>query len=59
LGMDPDELHDGMHKALGVFVDMMSAFIATTVMESLGQAVVQHLNEQVDKKDISPFDDEE
>jgi len=59
LGMDPDELHDGMHKALGVFVDMMSAFIASTVMESLGQAVVQHLNEQVEKKDISPFDDEE
>ena len=59
LGMDPDDLHDGMHKALGVFVDMMSAFIASTVMESLGQAVVQHLNEQVDKKDISPFDDEE
>ena len=56
---DPDELHDGMHKALGVFVDMMSAFIASTVMESLGQAVVQHLNEQIDKKDISPFDDEE
>ncbi len=59
LGMDPDELHDGMHKALGVFVDMMSAFIASTVMESLGQAVVQHLNEQIDKKDISPFDDDE
>lgn len=59
MNMDPDDLHDGMHKALSVFVDMMSAFIASTVMESLGQAVVQHLNDQLDKKDISPFDDEE
>ena len=34
----------------------MAAYIATTVMESLGEAVMDHvLNQQ--KKDISPFDD--
>jgi hypothetical protein len=58
-GMDSDELHDGMHKALGVFVDLMSAYIASTVMDSLGQAVVDHLMEQERKKDVSPFEDEE
>ena len=59
LNMDADELHDAMHKAIRVFADMMAAYIANTVMESLGQAVEQHLNEQENKKDISPFDDME
>lgn len=57
--MDSDELHEGMHKALGVFVDLMSAYIASTVMDSLGQAVVDHLMEQERKKDVLPFEDEE
>ena len=59
LNMEADELHDAMHKAIRVFADMMAAYIANTVMESLGQAVEQHLNEQENKKDISPFDDME
>lgn len=59
ISMDADELHEGMHKAIRVFADMMAAYIANTVMESLGQAVAQHLDEQDNKKDISPFDDME
>lgn len=59
IGMDPDDLHAGMHKAIDVFVDMMSAYIASTVMDSLGQAVMEHLLDQQTKKDIRPFDDTE
>lgn len=57
--MDPEELHDGMHKALRVFVDMMSAYIASTVLESLGQSLLEHMMEQEKKRDISPFEDGE
>jgi hypothetical protein len=54
--MDPEHLHDSIHKTVDVLVDMLAAYIATTVMESLGEAVMDHiLNQQ--KKDISPFDD--
>jgi len=48
-----------MHKAMDVFIDMMAAYIASTVMDSLGQAVMEHLLDQEDKKDISPFDEQE
>ena len=59
IGMNPDDLHAGMHKAMDVFIDMMAAYIASTVMDSLGQAVMEHLLDQEDKKDISPFDEQE
>lgn len=59
IGLDSDDLHEGMEKALLVFMNMMAAYIANTVMESLGHAVAQHLDEQINKKDISPFDDME
>jgi len=58
-GMDSNELHDVVHKALEVFADSMAAYIAATVMDSLGQAVAEHLTTQMRKKDISPFADQE
>ena len=57
-GMDSQSLHDGMFKAMGVFVEMLSAYIASTVMDSLTQAVNEHMD-NLNKKDISPFNDEE
>ena len=59
MSMDPDELHDAMHKAIRVFADMMAAYVANTVMESLGHAISMHLEDKDDTKDISPFDDME
>lgn len=59
LSMDPDHLHDSIHKTLSVLVDMLSAYIATTVMDSIGQAVLEQLRNSTQTKDISPFDDME
>ena len=56
--MDPDALHDAMHKTLSVWVDMMSAYIATTVMDTIGQAVLENIQNQL-KKNINPFEDRE
>lgn len=55
--MDPDDLHDAMHKTFGILLDMMAAYVATTVMDSLGQAVMEHLENQL-RKNIHPFDEE-
>jgi len=58
--MDEEELHDEMISTMGKFVDLLAAFVANTVMESLGQAVAQHLmesEEDMDKRDFNPFDD--
>jgi hypothetical protein len=57
--MDSHELHDSMMKHLGMFVDLLAAFVAETVMDSLSEAVAQHMMEAENKKDISPFKDEE
>ena len=49
-----------MISTMGKFVDLLAAFVANTVMESLGQAVAQHLmesEEDMDKRDFNPFDD--
>ena len=57
--MSENELHDAMHKHLGLFVDMMAAFVASTVMNSLSEAVAEHLRDSETKRDISPFRDED
>lgn len=59
IGMDSEDLHDGMHKAITVFVDMMVAFIASTVMESIRQAAIEHIMKNPDTKNFSPFEDDE
>jgi hypothetical protein len=56
VSMDPDDLHDAIHKTVGVLVDMFAAYIATTVMDSLGEAVLENLLRQ-SRKNIKPFDD--
>jgi hypothetical protein len=57
--MDATELHASMHKHLGMFVDLLAAFVAETVMDSLSEAVAEHMMDAESKKDISPFKDEE
>ena len=60
--LDEKNLHREMHDALGKFVDLMCAFVANTVMNSLSEAVAEHIalaDEDGDIKDINPFDDEE
>jgi hypothetical protein len=58
-GMDSHGLHDAMHKHLGMFVDLLAAFVAETVMDSLSEAVAQHIIEAETKRDVSPFKDED
>lgn len=57
--LDPDALRDAMMDAFEDFVDLMATYVAATVLNSLGQAVEEHLRDAIDKKDISPFDDGE
>ena len=57
--MGSSELHGAMMKHLGMFVDLLAAFVAETVMESLGEAVAEHLLDAETKRDISPFKDED
>lgn len=60
--MDEKKLHDEMHATLGKFIDLMCAFVASTVMASLGEAVAEHIalaEEDGDIKDVNPFEDEE
>lgn len=60
--LDNDKLHDELIGTMGKFVDLLAAFVANVVMESLGEAVAQHLmmsEDETDKKDFNPFDDKE
>ena len=61
-GMDADQLHDAMHRTVDVLVDMMSAYIATTVMDSISQVVMEKIRNDVftrDSKIEFPFEDDE
>lgn len=58
-GLDPDHIRDVMLEAMEDFVDILATYVAATVMDSLGKAVAEHLAEALDKKDISPFGEEE
>ena len=57
--MSPNELHNQMFKHLGMFVDLLAAFVASTVMDSLSEAVAEHIIDSETKRNISPFKDEE
>lgn len=60
--LDGEELHTELIDTMGKFVDLLAAFVANTVMESLGQAVAEHIlnsEDESDKKDFNPFKDME
>lgn len=57
--LNPDDLRDAMMDSFEEFVDLMATYVAAQVLNSLGQAVEEHLQDMIDKKDISPFDDEQ
>jgi hypothetical protein len=56
--LDPDALRDAMMDSFEDFVDLMATYVAATVLNSIGQAVEENIIDLLDKKDISPFDDE-
>ena len=58
-GLDPEHIRDVLLEAMEDFVDLLATYVATTVMDSLGKAVAEHITEALDKKDISPFGEEE
>lgn len=55
--MGVDDLREGMQKAFLLAIDLMSAYIASTIMDSVGEAMLQRMTELKDKKDIKPFED--
>lgn len=60
--MDSDQTHEELIASMGKFVDLLATFVAQTVMESLSQAVLEHIMDNLedsDKKDFNPFRDEE
>ena len=57
--LDADALRDAMMDSFEEFVDIMATYVAAQVLNSLGQAVEEHLSDMIDKKDISPFDEGE
>lgn len=58
-GLDPEHIRTAMLETIEDFVDLLSTYVASAVMESLGKAIAEHITETLDKKDISPFGDEE
>ena len=57
--IDPDEIRDAMMDSFEEFVDLLATYVATTVMDSITQAVAENIADMLDSKDISPFTDEE
>jgi hypothetical protein len=60
INLDNDVIHEELVATMGKFVDLLATFVANTVMDSLGEAVAQHLlmsADEMDKKDFNPFED--
>lgn len=57
--MNPEALREVMMDTFEEFVDVMAAYIAANVLNSIGQAMGEQILDALDKKDISPFTDEE
>jgi hypothetical protein len=57
--MSEKELHDAMHMHLGAFVDLLASFVASTVVASLTEAVIEQISDELGKKDFNPFNDEQ
>lgn len=57
--LSPEVLRSALLEVVDELVDLFSAYIATTVMQSLNKAVVEYIEDALDNKDISPFDNEE
>ena len=43
MDLDGDVLHEELIATMGKFIDLMCAFVANAVMESLGEAVAEHM----------------
>jgi hypothetical protein len=59
--MDAEQLHEAMHKTVAVLVELMSAYVASTVMDSISQAVMERIRNDIFARDSKlefPFDDD-
>lgn len=57
--LDPEALRGIMMDTFEEFLDIMTSYIAANVLNSIGQAMTEQILDALDKKDISPFKDEE
>lgn len=58
-GLSEEMIHEEMTATMGKMIDLMCAFVASTVMKSLSQAVAEHIMnaEEEENKEIDPFKD--
>jgi len=54
-----EELMDAVQDSMAVFIENLSAYVVTTVLDALTQSVNDHIDSIDRLKDITPFDDEE
>jgi hypothetical protein len=54
-----EELMDAVQDSMAAFIENLSAYVVTTVLDALTQSVNEHIDSIEHQKDISPFDDEE
>lgn len=57
--LTPEDLRNALLDSIDDMVDVLATYVAGLVLDSLGRAALEQLTEMLDKKDISPFDDEE
>jgi len=52
-----DELFEAVQDSMAAFVDNLSAYVVTTVLDALTQSVNNHIDEFERRKDLPPTDD--
>jgi hypothetical protein len=53
-----EELFDAMQESLTSFIEVFSAYIASSVLDALMDTITARLEEELDTKDINPFGDD-
>jgi len=53
-----EELFDAMQESLTSFIEVFSAYIASSVLDTLMDTITARLEEELDSKDINPFGDD-
>jgi hypothetical protein len=53
-----EELFDAMQESLTSFIEVFSAYIASSVLDTLMDTITARLEQELDTKDINPFGDD-
>jgi hypothetical protein len=53
-----EELFDAMQESLTSFIEVFSAYIASSVLDTLMDTITARLEEELGSKDINPFGDD-